>query len=88
MPLRRWKTSDAVQRGPEELMQPGERKVGLRLDAGGGHDQHVAIAGNAPRRFEQRGLPDPGDAFHDERRAATIDLVQQGDDMRELVIAP
>jgi hypothetical protein len=44
----------------QQLVQPSERQVCLRLDAGRSEDNHPAFDRGALRLLEQTGLPDPG----------------------------
>jgi hypothetical protein len=63
--------------GSEQLMQPGERQMRLRLHAGGGEHQHATLPrGQGGIRQEPR-LANTGLAAKQKRLAARRDLLQQ-----------
>ncbi|MEZ5120709.1 MAG: hypothetical protein R2736_03880 [Solirubrobacterales bacterium] len=64
--LRVWEAVDVVEHRVQELDQPGERQVDLRLHAGGGEHGH---AGRSHHRLQQRALPDAWRPFHEQRGA-------------------
>ena len=67
---------EPVEQRRDELGQPGERDVGLGLDAAGA--QHAQPGRLADRPSHQRGLADPGLAVHEQRAAlAGASLRQQ-----------
>ena len=81
---------DAVEEGqerPQQIGEPGERQLGLGLERPGTQN------GEPGRRrgdlVEEGGLPDPGIAVDDQRRAhAATGTVQQPVDPRNLIRAP
>ena len=60
----------AVDDRPQQLVQPGERQLGLGLHAGAGEHPHAVRLLQGV--LQQRGLADPGVAAQDERAAARL----------------
>ena len=69
-------------------MQPGERKLHLRLDATDCEHSEAALEGSVGRGVQEARLPDPGLAPQHDGRSAFVDLVQQGVEDLALAIAP
>ena len=67
--LRSRKTLEPVEHRSQELMQPGEGELHLRLDAGGTHDQAVRCL--LDQVIQQRGLAHARFATDDQRPALT-----------------
>ena len=65
-----------AERGPEELVQAGERDVRLELDAPGGEQAHGGGLGR--RVFEQRRLPHARLSPDDEPGAPPLPRGSQG----------
>jgi hypothetical protein len=66
--LNRRQRLGAIEHGPQQLVDPRERQLGLRLDADAGEHAHPLRAPNRVR--EQRRLADPRLAAEDEGAAA------------------
>jgi hypothetical protein len=73
--LRLGQGTDAVERGPEEVGEDGERKLALRLDAARAQDSHVVV--RAGRVLEQRRLADARLAPEDECAATPAARVRE-----------
>ena len=68
--LRPRQAIEQVQRGTQQLVQPGERELRLGLDPA--RREHVHVGRAIAHVLEQGGLADPGLAAHDERAAAGL----------------
>ena len=77
--LRPGQRGGPVEHRSEQLMQAGERQLGLRLRAGGPQDTEPVGRGRGVR--EQRGLAHPGGTGEQERTAAPVacPVEQRGD---------
>ncbi len=65
------------QHRPQQLVQPGKRKVRLPWHAGAGQYPHPAAGRAAAGHLRQCRLPDPGIAEYQQRAAAVADTGQQ-----------
>ena len=75
------------QERPQQIGEPGEWKLRLRLEWLGAQNRESGRGRND--LIEKRRLPDPGVAVHDQRRAhARAGTVQQPADPRNLIGAP
>ena len=68
-------------------MQPGEGEFRLGRHARRADHRHITVASSHRGSLEQRGLPDPGLAAHDERPAAPPDPIDQVVKPSELVLS-
>ena len=66
-----------IAHGPEQLMQPGERQMRLRLHTGRGEHRHAPLACRPLGLGEQTRLADAGLAVKHERLAARGNVVQE-----------
>jgi hypothetical protein len=67
--LRRRQPLKTVEKGVAQLMNPGERKLHLRLDAGRAEDP--AVGRGVDEVVQQRRLADPGLTLHNEHGTAS-----------------
>ena len=75
-----------VEDRPQQLVQAGERQLGLGLDAGAGEHAHPVRA--RQRALQQRGLADPRVAAQHEHAAARVPgRVEQAVDRRALALS-
>ena len=76
-----------LEKRKQQLVQPGEGESRLGRHARRGDHRHVPLACSHRGSLEQRGLPDPGLAAHDERAAALPDPIDQAVELSQLVVS-
>ena len=84
--LRRGDSVKERQERPQQIGEPGERQLRLCLERSG--TQHREPGGSRDGRIEERGLPDPWFAVHDQGRAhAEAGTIKEPADARNLACA-
>ena len=87
-PLRSWKPGGLPEDGVQQLVQPGERELGLLLHSHGGQSPTARSLGSLPGEAQERGFADPGLASEDQRSAAYLEAVHHRRDEFGLRLAP
>jgi hypothetical protein len=87
-PLRGRQETGVSHDGEQQLVQPGEPELGLRLHSRGAQGPAAGGLDAVARGAQQRGLADPGRAPQDQRSAARREAVHHRRDEQEFDLAP